>query len=92
MFNFQRCKPFFDGAATMFFTFFIRSGFVPGNDQRRNPFMDFGGEADGLDRVSKKNPDGLGRVSKKKSICVYFQDQGAIFMFLEVLIAIFNVS
>jgi hypothetical protein len=34
--------------------------------------MDFGGEADGLDRVSKKNPDGLGRVSKKKiHLCVF---------------------
>jgi hypothetical protein len=43
-------------AAATLFTFFIPSVLVPGDqndDQQQYPSLDFGGEADGLDHISK---------------------------------------
>lgn len=78
-FNLQQWRLFFDGATTALCTFFIPSGLVPGDEdggRRRFPSLDFGGEADGLDRFSTK---------KYRLLCVYFQDQVVISVFLKVL-------
>jgi hypothetical protein len=53
--NLQR-RPFFDGSAAVPFTFYIPSGFVPGDvdgGHRRLPSQFIGGEAEGLDRIFK---------------------------------------
>lgn len=77
--NLQQRRLFFDGAAMALCIFFISSGLVPGDEDggcRRFPSL-AGGEAVGLDCFSKKVFEVL---------CVYYQDEVVISIFLEVLI------
>jgi hypothetical protein len=62
------------------FTFYIPSGFVPGDvdgDHRRLPSLFISGEAEGLDCVFK---------ILSKVISLYFKDQFVIFLFSKVLL------